>query len=175
MTGQERKRQYRRPDLDESGEKTVSRMASNLSTMMARMAKDTSTADFTLISGEFRRPIHSCVLANQSPYFEAVVKRWTQGEKEIHVESCDTEVLNMAIDFMYGIQLDRKMIGDKPEMQEGLLELSIRLLMDNLKTEVEKVILQTLNKDNFNQICEFAEDYESQVLAEQCVKYIVNK
>ena len=47
--------------------------------------------------------------------------------------------------------------------------------MDNLKTEVEKVILQTLNKDNLNQICEFAEDYESQVLAEQCAKYIVNK
>ena len=175
MTGQERKRQYRRPDLDESGEKTVSRMASNLSTMMARMAKDTSTADFTLISGEFRRPIHSCVLANQSPYFEAVVKRWTQGEKEINVESCNTEVLNMAIDFMYGIQLDRKMIGDKPEMQEGLLELARRLLMDNLKIEVEKVILQTLSKDNFNQICEFAEDYESQVLAEQCAQYIVNK
>ena len=121
MTGQERKRQYRRLDLDESGEKTVSRMASNLSTMMARMAKDTSTADFTLISGELRRPIHSCVLANQSPYFEAVVKRWTQGEKEINVESCDTEVLNMAIDFMYGIQLDRKMIGTNQKCKRDSL------------------------------------------------------
>ena len=48
MTGQERKRQYRRPDLDESGEKTVSGMASNLSTMMARMASlgDRSTVVF---------------------------------------------------------------------------------------------------------------------------------
>ena len=116
MTGQERKRQYRRPDLDESGEKTVSRMASNLSTMMARMAKDTSTADFTLISGEFRRPIHSCVLANQSPYFEAVVKRWTQGEKEINVESCDVEVLTMGIDFMYGLSLGKKKVGAYPQM-----------------------------------------------------------
>ena len=60
-------------------------------------------------------------------------------------------------------------------MQEGLLELSRRLLMDNLKIEVEIMILQTLNKDNFIQICEFAQDYESQVMAEQCAKYTVNK
>ena len=96
-------------------------LRTNLSAMMARMAKDTSTTDFTLISGELRRPVHSCVLAIQSPYFEAVVKRWTQGEKEINLESCDAEVLNMVVDFMYGIKLDRQMVQVKPEMQEGLL------------------------------------------------------
>ena len=47
--------------------------------------------------------------------------------------------------------------------------------MDNLKIEVQIMIMQTLNKDKFNQICGFAEDYESQVMAEQCAKYIVNK
>ena len=78
-------------------------MVSNLSAMMAKMAKDTSTTDFTLISGEFKRPVHSCVLANRSPYFEAVVKRWSQGQKEINVESCDAELMNMVVDFMYGI------------------------------------------------------------------------
>merc|ERR1719204_2466976 len=66
------------------------------------------------------------------------------------------------------------MVEAKPEVQEGLLELS-RLLMNDLKIEEEKVILKTLNKDNYAQICDFAEDYESPVLAEQCAKYIVNK
>ena len=56
-----------------------------------------------------------------------------------------------------------------PQMQEGLLELSRRLLMNDLKVEVEKIILQTLSKDSFEQICDLAEDYESQVLAEQCL------
>ena len=71
------------------------------------------------------------------------MKRWTQGEKEINVESCDAEVLTMVIDFMYGISLDKKKVGADPQMQEGLLELSRRLLMNDLKVEVEKVILQT--------------------------------
>ena len=81
----------------------------------------------------------------------------------------------MVVDFMNGIQLDGEMVEAKPEVQEGLLELSRRLLMNDLKIEVEKVILKTLNKDNYAQICDFAEDYESPVLAEQCAKYIVNK
>ena len=68
--------------------------------MMARMAKDSSTTDFTLVCGQLRRQVHSCVLANRSPYFEAVVKRWTQGEREILVESCSPEVINLVVDFM---------------------------------------------------------------------------
>ena len=168
MTGPGRKRQRLQDESNCS-------MVSNLSAMMAKMAKDTSTTDFTLISGELKRPVHSCVLANRSPYFEAVIKRWTQGQKEINVESCDAEVMNIVVDFMYGIQLDGQMVGAKPEVQEGLLELSRRLLMDDLKIEVEKVILKTLNKDNYGQVCDFAEDYESPVLAEQCAKYIVNQ
>ena len=47
--------------------------------------------------------------------------------------------------------------------------------MNDLRVEVEKVILQTLSNDSYNQICDFAENYESRVLAEQCAKYIVNK
>ena len=170
MTGPGKKRQKL-----QAFEEGMIPMASNLLAMMSRMAKDTSTADFTLICGELRRPVHSCVLANQSPYFEAVVKRWTQGEKEINVESCDAEVLTMVIDFMYGISLDKKKVGADPQMQEGLLELSRRLLMNDLKVEVEKVILHTFSKDSYEQICDLAEDYESQVLAEQCASYIVNR
>ena len=59
------------------------------------------------------------------------------------MESCDAEVLTMVIDFMYGISLDKKKVRAYPQMQEGLLELSKRLLINNLKVEVEKVILQT--------------------------------
>ena len=71
--------------------------------MMARMARDTSTTDFTLVCGQLRRPVHSCVLANRSPYFEAAVKRWSQGEKEIVVESCDPEVMHLVVDYIYSI------------------------------------------------------------------------
>ena len=54
--------------------------------------------------------------------------------------------------------------------------MSRRLLMNDFRVEVEKVILQTLNNDSYNQICDLAENYESRVLAEQCAaKYIVNK
>jgi len=151
----------------------ISSTTSNLSAMMARMAKDTSTTDFTLVCGQLRRQVHSCVLANRSPYFEAVVKRWTQGEKEILVESCSPEVMNLVVDYMYGIPLDKQLVDTNPEVQEGLLELSRRLLMDDLKTEVEKVLIHSLNKNSLAQICDFAEDYESQVLAEHCAKFIV--
>ena len=153
----------------------MSSTTSNLSAMMARMSKDTSTTDFTLVCGQLRRQVHSCVLANRSPYFEAVVKRWTQGEKEILVESCSPEVMNMAVDYMYGIPLDKQLVDTNPGVQEGLLELSRRLLMSDLKAEVEKVLMQSLNKKSFAQICDFAEDYESQVLAEHCAKFIVAK
>jgi len=67
------------------GKTEMSSTTSSLSAMMARMAKDTSTSDFTLICGQLRRQVHSCVLANRSPYFEAAVKRWTQREREILV------------------------------------------------------------------------------------------
>ena len=109
MTGPGKKRQK----LQVLEEGRISR-ASNLLTMMSKMAKDTSTTDFTLICGELRRPVHSCVLPNQSPYVEAVVKRWTQGQKEINVENCDAEVLTMVIDFMYGISLDKKKVAADP-------------------------------------------------------------
>ena len=148
---------------------------SNLSAMMARMAKDTSTTDFTLVCGQLRRQVHSCVLANRSPYFEAAVKRWTQGEKEVLVESCNSEVINLAIDYMYGIPLDKQRVEANPELQEGLLELSRRLLMDDLKAEVEKVLMQSLNQNNYALLCDFAEDYASKVLAEHCAKFIVEK
>ena len=108
----------------------MSSTTSNLSAMMARMSKDTSTTDFTLVCGQLRRQVHSCVLANRSPYFEAAVKRWTQEEKEIIVESCSPEVMNLVVDYMYGIPLDKQLVDTNPEVQEGLLELSRRLLMD---------------------------------------------
>ena len=127
------------------GKTEMNSTTSNLSAMMARMAKDTSTTDFTLVCGQLRRQVHSCVLANRSPYFEAAVKRWTQGEKEVLVESCNSEVINLAIDYMYGIPLDKQRVEANPEVQEGLLELSRRLLMDDLKAEVEKVLIQSLN------------------------------
>ena len=53
--------------------------------------------------------------------------------------------------------------------------MSRRLLMDDLKAEVEKVLMQSLDKNNFAQICDFAEDYESQALAEHCARFILEK
>ena len=150
------------------GKAETSSTTSSLSAMMARMAKDTSTTDFTLVCGQLRRQVHSCVLANWSPYFEAAVKRWSQGEREILVESCNPEVIRLAVDYMYGIPLDKQRVEANPEVQEGLLELSRRLLMSDLKADVENVLMQSLNKNSLAQICDFAEEYQSQVLAEQC-------
>ena len=157
------------------GKSEMSSTSLNFSAMMARMARDTSTTDFTLVCGQLRRPVHSCVLANRSSYFEAAVKRWSQGEKEIVVESCDPEVMNLVVDYLYGIPLDKQRVEANPEVQESLLELSRRLLMDDLKAEVEKVLMQCLDKNNFAQICDFAEDYESQALAEHCARFILEK
>jgi len=157
------------------GRSEMSSTTLSLSAMMAQMARDTSTTDFTLVCGQLRRPVHSCVLANRSPYFEAAVKRWSQGEKEIVVESCNPEVMNLVVDYIYGIPLDKQRIEANPEVQESLLEVSRRLLMDDLQAEVEKVLMLCLDKNNFAQICDFAEDYESKVLAEHCAKFIVAK
>ena len=175
MSGRKRQR-LQDAEKDECLKKVeVSSATSNLSAMMARMAWDSSTTDLTLICGQMRRQVHSCVLANRSPYFEAAVKRWTNGEKELIVESCNPDVMNMVINYMYGIPLDRQKVEANLEVQESLLEMSRRLLMFDLKAEVEKVLMQNVNKKNFNQMCDFAEDYDSLVLAEHCAKFIVEK
>ena len=98
------KKKQRVGERNESlGKSEMSSTSLSLSAMMARMARDTSTTDFTLVCGQLRRQVHSCVLANRSPYFEAAVKRWSQGEKEIVVESCDPEVMNLVVDYIYSI------------------------------------------------------------------------
>ena len=41
----------------------------------------------------------------RSAFFEAKVERWVNETREVDIEDCDPEVLNIVVDYMYGIDL----------------------------------------------------------------------
>ena len=41
----------------------------------------------------------------RSAFFEAKVERWVNEKREVEIEDCDPEVLNIVVDYMYGIDL----------------------------------------------------------------------
>lgn len=47
-----------------------------------------------------------CPICHRSSFFEAKVKSWNGKEREIVLEKeCDPEVLDIAVDYMYGIDI----------------------------------------------------------------------
>ena len=87
----------------------------------------------------------------RSGYMEAKVNRWSK-VKELVIEDCDPATFNLIVDYMYGIALPESMLSSSNdeegirqdlEKMKKLLEMSDRLLMVDLKEEVEKMIIKT--------------------------------
>ena len=112
----------------------------------------------------------------RSPYLEAKVNRWPEGEKkELVIEDCDPTTFNAIVDYMYGIAIqDSLLVNSNANTDEDLspppakklkklemdlkqnvkellklIEMSDRLLMDDLKDEVEKLLIKTVENSNY--------------------------
>ena len=119
----------------------------------------------------------------RSGYMEAKVNRWSE-VKELVIEDCDPATFNLIVDYMYGIALPVSMLSSSDdeegirqdlEKMEKLLEMSDRLLMVDLKEEVEKMIIKTFETkistvEQFVDVIKLAENFDLSKLLRVCAK-----
>ena len=124
----------------------------------------------------------------RSEYMEAKVNRWSE-VKELVIEDCDPATFNLIVDYMYGIALPESMLSSSNdeegirqdlEKMKKLLEMSDRLLMVDLKEEVEKIIIKTFETkirvsftvEQFVEVLKLAENFDLSMLLRVCAKFI---
>ena len=119
----------------------------------------------------------------RSGYMEAKVNRWSE-VKELVIEDCDPATFNLIVDYMYGIALPESMLSSSNdeegirqdlEKMEKLLEMSDRLLMVDLKEEVEKMIIKTFETkindvEQCVEVIKLAENFDLSKLLRVCAK-----
>ena len=135
--------------------------AASLLASLARLARNSNTADFTLICGGERRQVHSTILTERSPFFDSAFERWTNGgEKEVTIKDCDMDSLNTVIDFMYGIEIPNEPKSAKEEdlnKLTNILELAERFQIWDLKRELSAIMASRIYMDNYRQFALVAE------------------
>ena len=119
----------------------------------------------------------------RSEYMEAKVNRWSE-VKELVIEDCDPATFNLIVDYMYGIALPESMLSSSNdeegirqdlEKMKKLLEMSDRLLMVDLKKEVEKMIIKTFETkindvEQCVEVIKLAENFDLSKLLRVCAK-----
>ena len=115
----------------------------------------------------------------RSGYMEAKVNRWSE-VKELVIEDCDPATFNLIVDYMYGIALPESMLSSSNdeegirqdlEKMKKLLEMSDRLLMVDLKEEVEKMFIKTFETRGLSlEVIKLAENFDLSKLLRVCAK-----
>ena len=119
----------------------------------------------------------------RSGYMEAKVNRWSE-VKELVIEDCDPATFNLIVDYMYGIALPESMLSSSNdaegirqdlEKMKKLLEMSDRLLMVDLKEEVEKMFIKTFETKIYTveqslEVIKLAENFDLSKLLRVCAK-----
>ena len=109
---------------------------------------------------------------NRSPFFEAALSRWSYGSekaKEMEIKECRTEILDMVIDYMYGIN-----IHPNQKNLEDLLDIAERFQMLDLKAEIGRVTAATITVENYKELALRADKFNCKVLAEACIEFMVS-
>ena len=133
----------------------------------------------------------------RSPYMEAKVNRWSKEKRELIIEDCDVTSFNIIVDYMYDIEIpksvvvkvnsaaDEKGSGGKAkktrkvdllqdeEKLGKLLEMSERLLMPDLKGEVENLLIKNIDISNLDMFARLAENFNCKKLMEVGVKLMI--
>ena len=133
----------------------------------------------------------------RSPYMEAKVNRWSKEKRELVIEDCDVTSFNIIVDYMYDIEIpksvvvkvnsaaDEKGTGGKAkktrkvdllqdeEKLGKLLEMSERLLMPDLKGEVENLLIKNIDISNLDMFARLAENFNCKKLMEVGVKLMI--
>ena len=98
-------------------------------------------------------------------------KEWEEWEeKKMVLKYCSAEALNVAVDFMYGIQVPEgfTQYGD-------LLHLAELFMMENLKEAVVERLANNLSKENYLETSKIAELYNATRLIEQCAYFVLEE
>ena len=105
----------------------------------------------------------------RSEYFEvALSKDWMEKkEKKMELKDCSVEALNVAVNFMYGIN-----IPEDFEEHGELLHLAELFMMANLKEVVVEKLANVLSKLNYLEISQMAELYNTTSLINKCANFI---
>ena len=90
--------------------------------------------------------------------------------KSINVSEFSFEVLSIAVDFMYGIEIPESF--NKSEDLKSLLHLADLYLMEDLKTAAGLLIAYGLNKDNVFDVSLLADKFRAEALRNKCVDYL---
>jgi len=140
--------------------------ASRLASLYLRRDKD---ADFSLICQDTIIAAHSFLLASTSEYFEmALSKDWMEKkEKRMELKDCSAEALNVAVNFMYGIN-----IPEDFTKHGELLHLADLFMMDKLKEVVVDRLKDALTKANYLETCQIAELYNITRLINHCAHFV---
>jgi len=132
------------------------------------------------------------------------VNRWCKEKKELVIQDCDLATFNIIVDYMYGIAIpdsvrinatanteeesvspakNRKVeLKQNIERLVNLLEMSDRLLMFDLKDEVEGLLVKGVEgpmprsfSTEFDRIVNLAENLSCDKLLAACAKYIASR
>ena len=107
----------------------------------------------------------------RSEYFKtALSTNVGDNSKSINVSEFSFEVLSIAVDFMYGIEIPESF--NKSEDLKGLLHLADLYLMEDLKTAAGLLIACGLNKDNVFDVSLLADKFRAEALRNKCVDYL---
>ena len=107
----------------------------------------------------------------RSEYFKtALSTNVGDNSKSINVSEFSFEVLSIAVDFMYGIEIPESF--NKSEDLKSLLHLADLYLMEDLKTAAGLLIAYGLNKDNVFDVSLLADKFRAEALRNKCVDYL---
>ena len=107
----------------------------------------------------------------RSEYFKtALSTNVGDNSKRINVSEFSFEVLSIAVDFMYGIEIPESF--NKSEDLKSLLHLADLYLMEDLKTAAGLLIACDLNKDNVFDVSLLADKFRAEALRNKCVDYL---
>merc|ERR1719234_389650 len=95
----------------------------------------------------------------------------TLDKGEVVIEACDPEVLNIVVDYMYGMDLPSL---DCPKFGK-ILEISDMFLMADLKAELENIAIKMVNKANVKELCGKADKYGCISLLNACAQFMVKQ
>jgi len=155
-------------------------MSAALSVAMLKAYKEGLGVDFTLVCQGVVKNVHSQVIMARSPYLEARVNRWSEEEKkELIIKDCDPITFEIIVDYMYGVAIPDSVLINKAADEDSppppakklkvdlrqkikklvkLLKISDRLLMVDLKDEVEGILIKAMQSPSYlfeSPVCQY--------------------
>ena len=107
----------------------------------------------------------------RSEYFKTELTTFVgSNSKSKEVKEYSYDVLNTAIDFMYGIEIPGTL--NNSDDLRSLLHLADFYLMDDLKGAASFLIAKDLNTENIFDLSQVAEKFRAEALADRCAQFL---